>query len=262
MAAEVNTMFEECKQKLEEHPETQPLCPPDLCLEQMREGHWHEFCLDKSPYTPIQTIGCFNAATAQWVWGPIRQIKQLCMEKAKQDPNWELEQCFCCCVGPPGWAAIGLPEDTKRPIGEIGVGDTMLAGKIEGGRVEWEPATVGFSQGTESEDQTEMVRVAYGDGAGLTVPPDQPLMLADGKLTTAGDLAPGQELMGVDGDPVPVGDVKRGSYEGSVHHIATDPDWNGSLDGHLIQVNGVVAGDFTLQLHFAQVPDSQKSEGS
>ncbi|MGN6253458.1 MAG: hypothetical protein ACTHO8_00490 [Solirubrobacterales bacterium] len=180
-------------------------------------------------------------------------MKQLCEEKSKQDPNWGMEICFCCCNVPPDMTAIGVSEGTQRPITEIGSGDTVAAGKVSGGRLEWKPTTVGFSQGTHGGGPAPVVRVAYRERGGLTVSPDQPLMLADGSLTTAARLAAGQELMGVDGEPVPVDGVRPGEREGGVHHIATSPGWSGSVDEHLIQANGVVIGDFALQLHFSEV---------
>ncbi|MGN6662931.1 MAG: hypothetical protein ACTHK6_01800 [Solirubrobacterales bacterium] len=247
-----------CEQKLNEHPETQPVCPEPHCNEFQKSEYYHAACGEKAMYSPVQTFGCYNTQTHQWIWAPPKEIKSVCKQKEKEDPSWELEQCFCCCSCFANLTPIGLPEGTQRPIAEIGVGDTVLAGKVSAGKVQWQPARVGFSQGTEGGHQPAMTYIVYGDGEELIGSPDQPLMLADGSLTTAARLVPGQELMGVDGNPLPVSLVSLGTYEGGVHHIATNPQWTGSIDDHLIQANGVVAGDFTLQLHFPQLPPSEK----
>ncbi|MGN6662930.1 MAG: hypothetical protein ACTHK6_01795 [Solirubrobacterales bacterium] len=256
MATEASNPFDpkKCEEQLSKNPETQPSCPPDICSEFMDQQWYQEACSERPQYSPVDAVGCYNTATHQWVWAPAKEIKAVCIQKEKEDPNWELEQCFCCCLGPPGnLTAIGVPEGAQRPITEIGKGDTVAAGRTSGGRLEWEPATVGFSQGAHGGGPAPVVRVAYGERGGLTVSPDQPLMLADGSLTTAAHLAAGQELMGADGEPVPVGEARFEEREGGVHHIATSPDWNGSIDGHLLQANGVVIGDFTLQLHLSEV---------
>ncbi|MGN6253459.1 MAG: hypothetical protein ACTHO8_00495 [Solirubrobacterales bacterium] len=256
MATEASNPFDpkKCEEELNKNPETQPVCPEPHCNEFQKSEYYRAACEERAMYYPVQTVGCYNAQTHQWVWAPPKELKSVCQQKAKEDPSWEIEQCFCCCIGPPGnLTAIGVPEGTQRPITEIGKGDTVAAGRTSGGQLEWEPATVGFSQGAHGGGPAPVVRVAYGEREGLTVAPDQPLMLTDGALTTAARLAAGQELMGVNGEPVPVGEVRLGEHEGGVHHIATSPDWNGSIDGHLLQANGVVIGDFTLQLHLSEV---------
>ncbi|MGN6253460.1 MAG: hypothetical protein ACTHO8_00500 [Solirubrobacterales bacterium] len=270
MATENVTAFEPqppfesalCEQKLKESEETEPPCGEAHCVDEVQQSHYyHTACIGKAMYSPVQTLGCYNPtrpAGQQWEWKPPKEIVQFCKGLEKQDPNWELKQCFCCCSCFANLTPVGLPEGLRRPIAEIAVGDQVLAGKPSSGKVEWEPARVGFSQGTEDGHQPAMAYLVYGDGEELIASPDQPLMLADGSLTTAGRVVPGQELMGVDGNPVPVQLASLGGYDGGVHHIATNPDWDGSIDNHLIQANGVVAGDFTLQLHFPEVPASEK----
>ncbi len=36
---------------------------------------------------------------------------------------------------------------------------------------------------------------------------------------------------------------------GGLHHISTTTQFDGTLDGHLLNSNGVVTGDYTLQIH-------------
>jgi len=49
--------------------------------------------------------------------------------------------------------------------------------------------------------------------------------------------------------------VSLGEYKGGVHHIATDKEFTGDLNGHLLLSEGVVSGDFNLQIHAAQLKE-------
>lgn len=249
-----------CREKIESNPENPLPCPAPHCETFQFSREYHESCEGRAVYSPVQTVGCYNPnkpENERWFWGPPKSIRTLCKERREKEAGWELENCACCCSCFAKATPIGLPEGERVAIGDIIVGDVVLAGSPGAGKVEWAPATVAFSQGTEEGRQAAMVFIVYGEGDELITTAEQPLMLADGKLTTAARLAPGQELMGVDGDALPVQLVSIGGYQGGVHHISTDTKWVGSVDDHLIQANGVVAGDFTLQVHFPEVEGDQ-----
>ena len=57
------------------------------------------------------------------------------------------------------------------------------------------------------------------------------------------------------GSPVALYEISLGVYKGGVHHIATEPDFKGDLQGHLLDAAGIVAGDFDLQIHADQLKD-------
>ena len=73
-------------------------------------------------------------------------------------------------------------------------------------------------------------------------------MKMDGTMTRALKLMPGDQLMSADGSPDTVTSVAVGSYAKSIHHISTSSGPATGVDGHLIIVNGIVAGDFALQV--------------
>lgn len=177
----------------------------------------------------------------------------------------------CSCFGECSEMCLGNDTLIATPNGDksiymISVGEQVLvasvgstSGKIE---VNWSTAMVNYSLGTGYGHQPIMVYL-YLSGKGdneLICNMDQPFLLADGRYTTAEKLFPGQQLVDKDGDRVTIKLVSLGSYNGGVHHISTNSLWQKSPDGHLLLAGGVVAGDYTLQLHFDQLPDSMKED--
>ncbi|QNR24554.1 hypothetical protein [Croceimicrobium hydrocarbonivorans] len=80
----------------------------------------------------------------------------------------------------------------------------------------------------------------------------QPFLLKDGSLKQAHKLVPGKdELLREDGTAVPIVSLQVGQFEKGVHHIATSNKPAKSVAEHLILANGIVAGDYSLQLSLA-----------
>lgn len=250
---------ETCEETLKRSQETQPLCPQEHCGEFMETKLYHEACVGSAMYSPVQTVGCFNTVTREWKFAAPNEIMAMCSELHKDDPTWEMAYCYCCCKCSPHETLIGLPEGHQRPIFQMAGGDSLLAGRIaSSGAIEWKPAAVGFSQGLEGGAPQAMVHIVYGGGRKMVTSADQPLMLAEGSLTTASRLVPGRDrLMGADGEPLELRYAALGERDDIACYLATDRSWSGSTDDHLIQADGVVAGDFALQLHFAEVPAEQ-----
>ncbi|MEA3062806.1 MAG: hypothetical protein QOJ94_2587 [Sphingomonadales bacterium] len=150
--------------------------------------------------------------------------------------------------------AIESP-DGPRAIEDYAVGDRVMAASEDGSSWAWAPREVAFSSGTgPGGGQSEMVYLRFGDGVELVVTPDQPLLVAGGKLQTADRLVPGADsLVAADGRLLPIAQVSLGQFDGGVHAIATaiggaSLDWDGSLDGHLLNAVGAICGDFILQI--------------
>jgi hypothetical protein len=226
-----------------------PLCSEDACASFMQTPEYQAECKGEAMYFPAPQSACFNQATGEWRYGPPEGIVQACEQLNSQDPNWIVHSCYCCCGGGAGEAAVATPEG-EAAAGEVQAGDEVSGGSVGGGgALRWEPVTVGLSRGVSAREEP-MLRLAYGDErAELVVAPDQVFMLADRSLVRAGSLAPGQALVDPHGDPVPLHAVERAGGCGAVQMIATDTHCDGSTDGHLLALGGVVAGDYTLQLH-------------
>jgi hypothetical protein len=98
-----------------------------------------------------------------------------------------------------------------------------------------------------------MVFIHFGAGGSLIVTPDQPMLIAGGKLQTADRLVPGIDtLVAADGGALPILATSIGQFDGGIQDIATgigaSLDWDGGLDGHLLNCAGAICGDFVLQI--------------
>ena len=144
---------------------------------------------------------------------------------------------------------IATPEGFKI-IGDLAVGDQVSAGSLRNGAMAYAAADVVFSTGTGVEREPSMVYLALEELGSLIATRDQVFMLADGTLTTAAHLVPGHNLMGEGGGPVLIERVSDGSFNGAVHHIvATNTAFDGTSDGHLVLAQGVIVGDYLMEIH-------------
>jgi hypothetical protein len=147
---------------------------------------------------------------------------------------------------------VAVP-DGFRPIEVIEVGDPVLVASSRDGGWTWSSAPVTFSQGTLGGFPRPMVHIGYGnDFTALIAERELLLLKGDGRLTRADQLIPGDMLVAENGDPVPVHNVFIGSYVGGEHAIATHDSVGAydNPDGHLLLVNGVIVGDFFLQINW------------
>jgi hypothetical protein len=150
--------------------------------------------------------------------------------------------------------AIASPGG-PRPVEDYAVGDRVMAASEEGASWAWAAREVAFSSGTGPGGGGQpMVWLSFGDGSGLIVTPDQPMLVAGGKLQTADRLVPGADsLVAADGRLLTIAQVAVGQFDGGVHAIAAaidgaGLDWDGSLDGHLLEAAGAICGDFVLEI--------------
>jgi hypothetical protein len=146
---------------------------------------------------------------------------------------------------------IGI-QNGVRTIESFQTGDQVLAA---GSCLSWTTTKIQFSSGTSPEShQPAMVCIRYGDAGTLIVTPDHPFLLPSGKLKRASRLVLGADrLVSTSGLPVEIHELSVGEYVGGVHNIASNHSFTGSMDGHLLQSEGIVSGDFTLQMHLRQL---------
>ncbi|MFC4304503.1 Hint domain-containing protein [Cohnella boryungensis] len=145
---------------------------------------------------------------------------------------------------------IGI-QNGVRAIESFQTGDQVLAA---GSSLSWTTAKIQFSNGTGPEGHQPMVCIRYGDAGTLIVTPDHPFLLPSGNLKRASRLVPGGDrLVSASGLPVEIHELSVGEFVGGVHNIAASYSFTGSMDGHLLQSEGIVSGDFTLQIHMRQL---------
>jgi hypothetical protein len=245
-------------------------CNKNHCDNFQRIYDNEEYCIKKSVGFPISTCECYRKSDGYYL-----QLSDLSPDKQefiKKDPleylnvmseecqkllgggDWTLKMCYCCCACFAYDTPIAAPSGFK-PIQDFKINDQVIVANHlatdSGVKLSWFPKNVLFSAGTGPKSHEPlMIYLHYGNGLQLICSIDQPFLMPDGKLKRADRLVPGKdELVLAAGDTAPIHEIKLGEYEGGVHHIATDLNFEGSVDGHLLNCNGVVTGDYLLQLH-------------
>lgn len=249
-----------------------PPCPNDLgtasayhCLDAQESGAIHTFCADSGNYyAPFQFSEAYNTTKC----APTEYNAVKCEEKVfatitdltkflRANADFDSRDCYCCCSCLAYGTPIAIPTGMIA-IEKIAEGDEVMGAKmtITGGKISfsWSPATVSFSQGTppsapESGISSTMVYIYCSDDIGLIATEDQLMLLSNGKMKQAGALVPGDELVMMDGNSIPVLRVKIGNWNGGIHHISLNKAFTGDINDHLINANGFVIGDFALQMN-------------
>jgi hypothetical protein len=141
----------------------------------------------------------------------------------------------------------------NKPISALVNGDNITVWTPNG----TETKQVIFSSGTK-DSRHQMVYLTVDNGEydyrDIIVDTHQPMMMADQKLKKAGQLQPGDELLTADSRPIQVRHVSMGEFRGGVHSVQTNGAQKGT-DGHLIIVNGVVCGDFQVEIYFEAIEE-------
>jgi len=208
-------------------------------------------CDPKNSIYPVQSGQCANSDT-----GAIENINDRAC--AQLGAPWYWQTCYCCCTCFASATPVAGP-DGLRALGDYVAGDQVLAAAAAGGSLCWTPQTVEFSAGSppaagSGSPGTIMVYVEYGDGQALIASPNQLFLTPSGQVKRADQLVPGADsLVDKEGGGVALHRLASGHYRGGIHHIATSVPsydaWDGSLDGHLINANGIVCGDYVLQMY-------------
>ncbi|MCV9930775.1 hypothetical protein OIU80_00640 [Flavobacterium sp. LS1R47] len=136
---------------------------------------------------------------------------------------------------------------------------SAISVKLNNGKIKLSSsiAKVSFSVDTESQSQSKkMVHllVPSNDIPYFICDTNLPFLLPNGKYTRADKLIPGQKIVDKNGKPLLIEDLSIKNYNGGLHHISTNVRWNNTPNGHLLLANGIVVGDFTLQVYFDQIP--------
>lgn len=258
----------ECYKRLESTGNT-PVCDKistnmsHHCSSFMVTDTYHTTCVNKDVYMPVQTWYCMNSRTGEVRYFDPKVIMKECMKLSKIDDAWECQPCFCCCACFAEHTMIAMAEGTKE-IKNIKKGEILKAGSIMGpgeSLCTWEDIPVTFAEGSESGVQEGMLYVVFGDKQEIIVTPDHVFLLATGKFIQAGKLKPGDQLVDESGNPIPILTVSQGRYEGGVRHISCNIDFDGRPDRHLVLSEGIVSGDYTLQLYYDALSEEWKEKG-
>ena len=126
-------------------------------------------------------------------------------------------------------------------ISKLNVGEFASAWSIDG--ITNQP--IFFSQGSDS--YTVLAVYIRTENCELITSPTQRMCLADQTLKRADQLVPNSDLLLVaDGQPENIESIILGRYNEQLHHIAINT--MELKDKHLIIANGLVCGDFVLEM--------------
>jgi hypothetical protein len=218
------------------------LCEQWICEQSSNAQNLTKFCHCQAPYPP-QNPCPYGANT------PVVVFKT---------PN---STCFCCCSCFAYGTRLAVGADQFKAIETFTRKDTVLAA---GEDLDWKEYPVEFSSGVlpSLEHGKTMLTVYYGEAGqerSLVVTPDH-VFLTEGKtLKRANLLVPGQDkLTTATGETVPVLATEIGGWYKGVHHIGTSADVATSVEGHLLNSEGIVSGDWSLQI--STLPDTPETK--
>lgn len=163
------------------------------------------------------------------------------------------------------YTTIATPEGHKH-VEDFNIGDPVLVFslKLGPGTITLTPseAKISFSSGNGHQQKSLMMFINLLDydnsSKKIVCSPDQLFLLINGKYEKAEKLALGQELVNIDGNPVKIVQLNANESQHGVHHIATDAKRSENPNGHLLLSNGVIVGDFTMQMYFDNFPAEMK----
>lgn len=239
------------------------VCQAPHCNSLVETPLIHQLCGQEQStvYTPVSSTQFYSPIrTPHLKWfSSLKEQLEFQQSAEYKAGQWTMEQCWCCC----SCYAYGTPISVNGgtlAIQNFAVGDKVLAASVDSGRgglgVEWSEQEVRFSSGTgpESADHNPpMIYINYGDNKGIIVSTDELFLTPEGKVLPACKLAPGMELVDGEGKAIALNGIRIGQYKGGLHHIATTMKFTGSIDNHLLNSNGVITGDYTIQIHYEEL---------
>jgi hypothetical protein len=103
----------------------EPICAAKHCEEFAETDLYHEGCAERSTYSPVQSLGCYNEKTAEWRFAPPDEAAEQCEQLQDKDPAWTLRNCYCCCGQGPDGGQVSVEQGRER-LGEmLGLGEPV-----------------------------------------------------------------------------------------------------------------------------------------
>jgi hypothetical protein len=159
--------------------------------------------------------------------------------------------CYCCCFGVALGPMLSTSASEVKSTHELNVGDKVLTASGPGLQ-HWSERPVAFSSGAGPDPFHPMIVIRYGDERtphGVLAAPNQPFLLPGGKLKRASQLVPDKdELVRPDGSSVRILETEQHVSGRGYHRIAVATAPASDIAGHLVIANGVVCGDYALEL--------------
>jgi len=162
-------------------------------------------------------------------------------------------ECWCKCSCAALNTPVAVATGKWMRIQDFEVGDTVLTATRDR---RWTAKEVKFSDGTLG-DGTQVPGAIYiktTNNIELIVTADHPFLLADGHLQQAHRLTKTDKLMSADFSPVGIKLLAPGLYAGGIWNISTTTSNapGEPLEDHLINMAGIISGDFYAQLYLVE----------
>lgn len=148
---------------------------------------------------------------------------------------------------------IAIPDGQKR-IQDIQVGNMILVCSILkdsawGVRISWSEKAVEMIENGSVPRPVMIYHLLLDGNQEIVCSANQPFLLTDGKYVKAEKLKLSDQLVSYEGEHLSLKMISLGSYEGKLYDLAADSHWTGNPDGHLLLTNGVIAGDYMMQMN-------------
>lgn len=156
---------------------------------------------------------------------------------------------------------VNVPEG-KITIDRLLMGDQVMTYSPNEQLTEFrsEPESVKDVSGTPAEANRVLINLQMTTNQSLLATTDQVLVTVDGKMIRASTLMVGDKIWGCNGESLQLASVVTGRFNVGVFGLTTDFDERLSLDNHFICVNGVIAGDFYIQINYNDLVDNEQSD--
>ncbi len=218
------------------------------CLQLQQQESFHQLCQGATTFRPIQALVCRNSETKQSLVFTPDLIISSCQEMSTKDPNWSLFQCYCCCSDYDLHTFIVTPfGDTAVQL--LDVGNPVLVGTMTANKPTWSSMDLVFTSGIPVTNENAIV-MTFDNNQTLTVTSDHVFLRMNSKVIRAEYAFVGMKIMGAEGNPVTIKSISRQTMDASVYNIAAVSTFDGSIDNHLVCSNGIISGDYTLQINF------------
>jgi hypothetical protein len=240
------TDFPGCADSVHHQKPDAKVCNDQHCTNFSETETFHSECADigkGNTLYPISTAECYNKKTQTYSEPLMDEDGAYCPEGSR------LNSCYCCC----SCLAFGTPIATPggaKAIELFNIGDSVSVGSWDKSKLGWSEGSVKFSSGTDPGSINTMIFIDFGEQGHLIATPDNLFLMSNGKLKRADRLVPHKdEILTAEGAAIGITAVISGQWNKGLHHIATGLEFTGSLDGHLINTNGIVTGDYCLQIN-------------
>lgn len=189
-----------------------------------------------------KSLGCINEVERDWaVWAGLYVMCNPVF------PHSIYQVCPCSCFSPETRILVRRSEAGEAvwsPADKVSQSDTIVA--LADGATMDAPLFEGreILYTTSGEEHAKLISLETDSGAILHLTQHHAVLLSDGRMVTAKELEPGNDLVDWQGRPTTIRSVKHERPGGMVYNVAVAGK---PKTAHLILAEGVLVGDLLWQ---------------